>query len=142
MLEVEPLLIENYVNKGQLRIVVRPLLQTGPDALLAAHAAACAGDQQRFFTMRSAIYANQGTLYMAPDMGQALEALAQGIGIDTSVYAQCMQQNIHSDALIAQYTLAKEDGILARPVFEINGQRIIGAQPFTQFQGIIDSFLK
>lgn len=125
-----------------MQIVVRPLLQTGPDSLLAAHAAACAGDQQRYFTMRTAIYANQGELYMAPDMGQALAELARAIGVDTTTYAQCMAQNIHSDALIAQYTLAKNDGILARPVFEINGQRIIGAQPYAQFQAIIDSFLK
>jgi len=53
-----------------------------------------------------------------------------------------MQQETYRLALISQYTLAKEDGILARPVFEINGQRLIGAQPLTQFSPIIDALLK
>ena len=95
MLEVEPQLIESYVNTGNMRIIVRPLLQTGEDALLAAHAAACAGEQQRYFTMRSAIYASQGDLYMAEDMGQALQQLAQDIGIDTGAFASCMQQDAY-----------------------------------------------
>lgn len=142
MLEVEPQLIERYVSTGQMRIIVRPLLQTGEDSLLAAHAAACAGEQQQYFTMRSALYANQGALYTAPDMPQALQQVAQQIGIDTNKFASCMQQETYRLALISQYTLAKEDGILARPVFEINGQRLIGAQPLTQFSPIIDALLK
>lgn len=142
MLEVEPQLIERYVSTGQMRIIVRPLLQTGEDSLLAAHAAACAGEQQQYFTMRSALYANQGALYTAPDMTQALQQVAQGIGIDTNKFATCMQQETYRLALISQYTLAREDGILARPVFEINGQRLIGAQPFAQFGPIIDALLK
>ena len=142
MLEVEPQLIERYVSTGQMRIIVRPLLQSGEDSLLAAHAAACAGEQQQYFTMRSALYANQGALYTAPDMTQALQQVAQGIGIDTNKFASCMQQETYRLALISQYTLAKEDGILARPVFEINGQRLIGAQPLTQFSPIIDALLK
>ncbi len=142
MLEVEPQLIERYVSTGQMRIIVRPLLQKGEDSLLAAHAAACAGEQQQYFTMRSALYANQGALYTAPDMTQALQQVAQGIGIDTNKFASCMQQETYRLALISQYTLAKEDGILARPVFEINGQRLIGAQPLTQFSPIIDALLK
>ncbi len=142
MLEVEPQLIETYVNTGKMRIVVRPLLQTGEDALLAAHAAACAGEQQRYFTMRSAIYANQGALYMAEDMGRALQQIAQDISIDTGAFASCMQKDAYRIPLITQYTLAKESGIVARPVFEINGQRIIGAQPFPQFSSIIDTLLQ
>lgn len=142
MLEVEPQLIESYVNTGNMRIIVRPLLQTGEDTLLAAHAAACAGEQQRYFTMRSAIYASQGDLYMAEDMGQALQQLAQDIGIDTGAFASCMQQDAYRIPLITQYTLAKESGIVARPVFDINGQRIIGAQPFPQFQLVIDALLQ
>lgn len=142
MLEVEPLLIEKYVSTGKMRIIVRPLLQTGADTLLAAQAATCAGDQQRFFTMRTAIYAHQGDLYTADNMSLVLQQLASDIGLDTKAFGVCMQQETHRTALIEQYTRAKEAGIVARPVFEINGQRVVGAQPFTQFVRIIDSMLQ
>ena len=81
MLEVEPQLITQYVTTGQMQIVVRPLLQTGADSLLAAHAAECAHEQNAFIAMRSAIYDVQGTLYMADDLRAALADVAQSIAL-------------------------------------------------------------
>lgn len=141
MLEVEPQLIENYVRTGKMRIIVRPLFQTGEDALLAAHATECAGEQQRYFAMRAAIYADQGGLFAAESMTAGLSQRAQSIGLDGAAFDSCMQSDKYRLPLLTGYTRAKESGINSRPVFEINDQRIIGARPFSQFADIIDQLI-
>ncbi len=141
MLEVEPQLIDAYVRTGKMRIIVRPLFQTGEDSLLAAHATECAGEQQHYFAMRAAIYADQGGLFAAESMTAGLSQRAQSIGLDGAAFNSCMQSDKYRQPLLTGYTRAKESGINSRPVFEINDQRIIGARPFNQFADIIDQLI-
>jgi len=138
VLEVEPQLIDSYVANGTLTIVARPLLQSGEISLQAAHAAECAGEQARYFAMRERIYASQGDLYMAQDLSQALTALAGDLGLDTAAHAECMASKRYEQVLYEGHTRAKSDGIVTRPVFDINETRIIGARPFADFATIID----
>ncbi len=138
MLEVEPQLIDAYVRTGKIRIIVRPLFQTGEDSLLAAHATECAGEQQHYFAMRTAIYADQGGLFAAESITAGLSQRAQSIGLDGAAFDSCMQSDKYRLPLLTGYTRAKEAGIISRPVFEINGQRIIGARQFSEFAAIID----
>jgi protein-disulfide isomerase len=138
VLEVEPQLIEAYVRTGKMRIIVRPLFQTGEDALLSAHASECAGEQQHYFAMRAAIYADQGGLYAAESMTAGLAQRARDIGINGDDFDRCMQSDKYRLLLLTEYTRAKDAGIVSRPVFEINGQRIIGARQFSEFADIID----
>lgn len=148
MLEVEPQLIDAYVRTGKMRIIVRPLFLTGEDSLLAAHASECAGEQQHYFAMRAAIfamraaiYADQGGLFAAESMNAGLSQRARDIGINGDDFDRCMQSDKYRLTLLTGYTQAKEAGIVSRPVFEINGQRIIGARPFSEFATIIDQLI-
>lgn len=141
MLEVEPQLIDAYVRTGKMRIIVRPLFLTGEDSLLAAHATECAGEQQHYFAMRAAIYADQGGLFAAESMNAGLSQRARDIGINGDDFDRCMQSDKYRLPLLTGYTRAKESGINSRPVFEINDQRIIGARPFSEFAAIIDQLI-
>jgi len=141
VLEVEPQLIDRYVANGTLTIVARPLLQSGEISLQAAHAAECAGEQSRYFAMRERIYASQGDLYMAQDLSQALTALAGDLGLDTAAHAECMASKRYEQVLYEGHTRAKSDGIVTRPVFDINETRVIGARPFADFATIIDDMV-
>jgi protein-disulfide isomerase len=124
-----------------MRIIVRPLFQTGEDALLAAHASECAGEQNSYFAMRAAIYANQGGLFAAESMTAGLSQRARDIGLNSDDFDRCMQSDKYRLPLLTEYTRAKNAGIVSRPVFEINDQRIIGAQPFSQFADIIERLI-
>lgn len=141
MLEVEPQLIEQYVQTGVLRIVVRPLLQTGPDALVAAHGAECAAEQNQFFAMRSAIYDQQGTLFMAEDKPAALADIAVTLGMAREPFAACMTSERYNQALYQGYTRATSDGITNRPVFDVNGTRLIGSQSIDVFERVISALV-
>lgn len=139
MLEVEPQLIDTYVAQGTLQIVARPLLQSGQISLQAAHAAECAGEQNQYFAMRHTIYAHIGDLYVANDMLATLATLATDIGLDMPAYTACMESERYNQTLYEGHTRAKNDGIVTRPVFDINGQRLIGARSPAEFGAIIDA---
>lgn len=142
MLEVEPQLIERFVRPGIVRIVVRPLLQTGPDALVAAHGAECAAEQQQFFAMRSAIYDQQGTLFMAEDKPAALADLAVTLGMERGPFAACMASERYNQPLDQGYVRAQSAGITNRPVFDLNGTRLIGSQSVEVFSQVIEQLTR
>ncbi|MGQ9547089.1 MAG: Rcas_1661 family thioredoxin-like (seleno)lipoprotein [Roseiflexus sp.] len=137
--ETEPKIIETYVASGRARIVYRHLLQLGEESLRAAEAAECAGDQGKFWEMRNAIYRNQVALYTTGDFDAALAYLAQTIELDSNEYLACMQSRSHRARIEADFRAAQADGVRSRPVFDINGQRLVGARPFEEFQRIIDN---
>lgn len=139
MLEVEPQLIDEYVRTGTLRIISRPLLQSGPNSLRAAHATYCAGEQQQYFAMRSLVYANIGMLYTAPDIDVALSDIAGQSTLDRRAFDSCMASNRHEQALYEGFARAKNDGVQTRPVFDINDVRIIGGRGYADFVKIIAS---
>ena len=137
MLEVEPKLIDEYVRTGALRIISRPLLQSGYNSLRAAHATACAGDQQQYFAMRTLIYANIGMLYTAQDIDIALSDLAGQITLDLTTFDSCMTSNRHEQLLYEGFARSKNDGVQTRPVFDINDTRIIGGRSYADFVTVI-----
>ena len=124
-----------------MRIVIRPLLQTGPHALIAASAAECANEQHAFIAMRTALYENQGTIAMADNILTSLADIAQTLDLDRTAFIQCMASERYNDALKEGYARATKSGIVARPVFEVNGQRLIGSQSFETFTHLIDGLL-
>lgn len=137
-MEVEPKIVEAYVATGKVRLIYRHLLQIGEGSLLAAEASECAGDQGKFWEMREAIYRNQDALYVTGDVAAALTYLAQQVGVSVEEYGACMQAETHRFRIESDFRVAQEAGIRSRPVFEVNGQRIIGARPFEDFQRLIE----
>lgn len=133
MLEVEPQLIDTYVRTGDLRIISRPLLQSGPSSLRASHASMCAGEQQQYFAMRSLIYENIGMLYTADDIDVALSDLSTQLTLDRDAFDGCMASNRHEQLLYEGYARAQNAGIQTRPVFDINDVRIIGGRGYQDF---------
>lgn len=136
--EVEPAIIDAYIATGRARLVYRHLLQLGEESLRAAEAAECAGDQDKFWEMRDAIYRNQIALYTTSDQSAALAYLAQTINLDLNTYNVCMQSRKHRARIEADFRAAQDAGVRSRPVFDIGGTRLVGARPFEDFQALIE----
>jgi len=138
--ENEPRLIENYIKPGKVRLIYRHLLQLGDGSLRAAEANECAGDQGKFWEMRALIYQSQSDLYTNIDA--ALTKLAGSLKMDTTAFGQCLQAGTHRAEIEADYDSATKAGIRSRPVFDINGKRLIGFQPYELFRQQVDAALK
>lgn len=137
-METEPQLIEQYIKTGKARLVYRHLLQLGDSSKALAEASECAGAQGKFWEMREQIYRRQAELYGATSFA-AVQPLAAELGLDETQFQQCLDQHQFEQQVTADFAAAEREGIRSRPVLDINGTRIVGAQPLTRFQQVLDA---
>lgn len=109
-----------------------PLLSIHPQAMKAAEAARCAGDQGKFWDYRA-------ELFGAPRITDDLHREAAGkLGLDVEEFESCLASDKHRAAVQADLEEAESLGLSGTPAFLINGVLISGAQPFEAFAEIID----
>jgi protein-disulfide isomerase len=107
-----------------------------PNARQAAEAAACAGEQGRFWQFHDQLFANPAKLADAD-----LKAHAVTAGLDASKFNACVdghQSKAEVDKDLAEGNAA---GVTGTPAFFINGRSLEGAQPFDAFKRVIDEEL-
>ncbi|MBP8858188.1 MAG: DsbA family protein [Anaerolineaceae bacterium] len=134
--EVWPQISETY--QGKVRLVYRdfPLVQAHPYAQDAAIAARCAGQQDHYWEYHGLLFAGEMEL---SDL--AFDAFAARLELDQTLFDKCLANPEVLSQVQADLSLAEMVGIDGTPTFFINGYRIKGAQPFEEFQKVIDSIL-
>jgi protein-disulfide isomerase len=129
-------LLERY--PGQVKLAFRdfPLGQLHPQAGRAAEAARCAQDQGKFWDYHDVLFRQ------APKAGdEDLKQYAQEVGLDGEVFASCLFQSVHHDAVQRDVEEGNRLGVTGTPAFFINGRFLNGAQPLERFVQIIDDEL-
>src|SRR5205085_12643562 len=132
-----------YIDSGKVRFITRDLpLPIHPNAVPAAQAIRCAGDQGKFWEMRDAI-ANANDLAPA-----SISKYAQQVGIDTSALATCMTTGRHRSEIDADIASAGALGITGTPAFlvartasEMKGELVVGVPPSAAFDELINRML-
>lgn len=138
MLETEPQLIEQYVKTGRARLIYRHLFQLGDASRALAEASECAGAQGKFWEMRELIYTEQQQLYNGTDYA-VIAPLVQQLGLDDATFQQCFANGDFRQQVADDAAAAEREGILSRPVMDINGTLLIGALPLSRYQSTIDA---
>jgi protein-disulfide isomerase len=142
--------IENaYIKSGAVRYVFSdlPLEAIHPQALKAAEAARCAGEQGRYWEMHNQLFKNQAAL--SP---RELSLHAQFINLDQPKFQQCLATDKYADQLHQSIVQAQSVGIDGTPAFLIGltipgkeqmrvVQVMFGAQPYSSFKAVIDRLL-
>lgn len=140
-METEPQIVQEYIATGKVRLIYRHLLQLGQGSVRTAEASECAADQGKFWPMHDALYARQGEVYQSSDLDITLGGFAQNLGLNRATFDECMQANTHLQFVEDDYNAARAEGVQSRPVFDIGGDRLIGALPYTTFQSRLDDAL-
>jgi len=136
--------------EGKVRFVYRdfPISSIHEWAQKAAEAGECADEQGQFWPYHDLIFANQTAL------NQQLEAeglngavgtfkdYAGQLGLDTSAFNDCLDSGKYAQEIQKDYNDGVAAGVTGTPGFFINGQELIGAQPFAAFQQAIDAALQ
>jgi protein-disulfide isomerase len=144
-------LLETY--KDKVRFVYRNYpLSFHQNALAAAEAALCAGDQDAYWTFHNTLFDHNATLNSQD--GNPLDQstyirYAADLGLDTTKFKECMnshkyQQFIQDDMNYANGLppdTSGEPAVGGTPTFFINGHRLGGAYPLQSFKEIIDAEL-
>ena len=142
--------IENeYIKTGKVRYVLRefPLESIHPQAVKAAEAAACAGDQGKYWEMHDRLFSNQNALAPAQLPGHA-----EAISLDATKFKTCLDGGKFTAKVRKDLTDAQKYGATGTPTFfigltdpksaEIKAVRkIVGAQSYTAFKDAFDTLL-
>jgi protein-disulfide isomerase len=131
--ETWPLIQQNYGDK--VRLVYRdfPLVGLHTNALAAAEAADCAGDQGKYWEFNNTLFSQDENLSR-----NVYESTASSLGLDMAVFQKCLDDRPHQDEVEADYNYATQLGVSSTPTFFINGLALIGAQPYEVFAQVIE----
>ena|SRR5687767_3430178 len=122
---------------GKVRWVFKDFpLPNHPEAFKASEAGHCAGEQNKYWEMHDAMFANPRALAV-PQLKQT----AKTLGLDAAKFDQCLDSGKHAANVRADMALGEKMGVNSTPTIYINGRPLIGAQPFEQFKQIIDEEL-
>jgi protein-disulfide isomerase len=130
---------------GQIRFVYRNLpLSFHQNAFPAAEAALCAGDQDKYWEMHDVLFENQASLNNQEGtlLDQATyNQYAAELGLDVTAFEECTTTHKHQQAILDDMSYSTGIGVQSTPTFFVNGLAIIGAQPLSNFQQLIDKEL-
>jgi protein-disulfide isomerase len=136
----EPQIKENYVKNGQLLLVFAPVLNHADRSDQTHQAAECAADQERFWEMHDLLFENHDRLWSG-DVRATVKQLATEAGLDSTAFNSCIDAQQNLERIRAQDEFRRNLGIRGQPVFSINGNYLIGAQPYESYANLIDQSL-
>jgi protein-disulfide isomerase len=125
--------------KGKVRVVFKAFpLPFHKQAEPAHRAALAAGKQGKFWQMHDKLFADQGAL----KQDGVFEKYAEELGLNMAKFKKDFASNELKKQVQQEMAEGRKVGVRGTPAFFINGNRIVGAQPFSKFAQVIDSELK
>lgn len=111
-------------------------LEQHPNSGNAAHAAACANDQGRFWEMHDAIFQgfNQWALQESRNPKRTFQGYARNAGLDVGEWERCYDDRRHHDLIRSHIALGVQLGVNSTPTFVFNGRVVPGALRWEQFR--------
>ncbi len=137
-----PKILDTYVKEGKVRFVFRDCPFHGAGAVLAAEAAECSRDQGKYWEMHDLLFQSQTNLpENEADLSNFFKGLAGKLGLSQNQFNECLDSGKYKDEVNKDLEAAQAAGVTGTPTYFINGQKVVGAQPFSAFQQIIDAEL-
>src|SRR6266508_2564516 len=140
--QTEPQIDKAYLQSGKVRFGYFDFAFLGQESNWAAEAAECAADQNKFWEYHDTLYSSQSGENQGAFNKDNLKKFAEGLGLDTSAFNECFDSGKYTQLIQDESSTASSIGVRSTPTFLINGQPLIGAQPFEAFQRVIDPLLK
>ena len=135
----EKQIIANYVNTGKAKFVFKHYAFLGQESVWAGEAAECANEQGKFWEYHDWLYNNQASESNLAYYSKAnLIKYAGKVGLDLNKFSPCLNSDKYSGRVSTDLAKGQAAGVNGTPTIFINGQSVVGAQPFSAFKSIID----
>lgn len=134
--ETFPLINDEYIESEDITYVYKHFIRNDVD-VLAANAMECAGEQGAFFEYKNLIYNNQNML----SQQTAYVTWAEQLDLVVDDFTACFEDRRYTAKANAETQEGQSNGVTGTPGFIINSRLVAGAQPFANFQTIIDAEL-
>jgi protein-disulfide isomerase len=140
--EIEPALIEEYINTGKVRLVYRSMGQwIGSESLEAAEAAYCAGDQDKFWEYHDVLFANLTGENVGAFSSARLQGFARNLKLNLSEFNACRSSDKHLERVNQDRADGDKLGVQGTPTFFINGNLYGGSFSVEGFRQVIEAAL-
>lgn len=139
---------KNYIEPGLAKIEFRPFpvfAEDGAKALLGGY---CAQEQAKFTNYHDAIFSYMWTNHFKQKDYQkaidivltdpVMDQIMRQVGIDIPAFRTCLDSKKYETAYFRTIDQGSPDGIQGTPSFIINGQKIVGNQPYNVYKTLID----
>ena len=136
---------KNWIDTGRLRYISRDFpLDFHPQAMPAARAARCAGEQGKFWEMRMNLMRNANLL-----SADYITRTAGDLKLDTKAFSACTALSKFDAEIQAELQEGTTIGVSGTPTFvigrtndtAIEGPMVVGALPYPQFDAKLKSLL-
>ncbi len=141
-------IFEDYIKTGKVYYTYYNYpLGIHPQAPLAAEAALCAGDQNKYWEMHDMLFSNQDAWSFLDNNRETFEKLANNIYLNMNDFKNCLDTNKYTALVKKDQTLGDTKGVTGTPTIFINDKKYVGALPYTDptkqnFKDAIEAALK
>ena len=135
----------NYVESGQVKMVWkdRPLKQLHPWAEPSAAAMECVyreGGDETFWAVKDKIFSNQDSIETS-NVESKIKSWAAEEGVSEPAVQNCIDNDNPMEEVNADSTEGQNIGAGGTPTSFVDGQKLVGAQPYSSFESAIESAL-
>jgi protein-disulfide isomerase len=127
-----------YIDEGLVRLGYHHAAYQGEQALWAAEASECAAAQDAFWAYHDYLFEVAGERDFSREN---LKAFAGELDLDTEAFDACMESGEYAEVVLGETARAQTIGVRGTPSFLINGQALVGAQPYVNFERVIEAEL-
>ena len=136
-----PKIKADWIDTGKARLIFRdfPLDQA---AVRAAILARCAPPDQ-YYAFVDELFHSQTTWAQTGKVDDALSKLAKVSGMSDEQFAACMKDEAAQKRVLdSRLTAEQQYKVESTPTFFINGVRVVGAQPYPEFEKALNQASK
>jgi protein-disulfide isomerase len=135
-----PTIEERLIRTGRLRWRYRDFpLQQHSFSRLAAHSAACADEQGKYWEQHQRIYDGQGEWATLGDAGPKFRDYAQANGLDLKRYDACMASGKYAGRIQASYEEGAKLGVSSTPTLLVGNRLYQGRLDSDAIRRLVDS---
>ena len=113
----------------------------GAESQWAGEASECAADQNAFWEYHDFLFDSQNGENRGAFNKDNLKAFAIQLGLDAQAFNECLDSGKYTGIVQQETAWAQSLGVQSTPTFVLNGQGVVGAQPFEVFQQAIEALL-
>ena len=126
--QIQPALMEEFVKTGKMQFVYYdyPLGGAHKYSFLAARAARCAGDQNRFNEYHDILFGRQSdwSFENSVPVGSLVDYGKDAGVADENAFKQCVQSDKYADVVSANHALGEQLGVNSTPTIFIDGKKL------------------
>jgi len=139
--DVFPKIKSTYIDTGKIRYVFHEF-PLDPIAAASSVLSRCIanGDSAKFFAVTDMLFKQDWSKVTKPR--ETLNLIGKQAGLDERQVETCLKDDTLFNGIVASRTNAAKLGVNATPTFLINGEKIVGMQPFEEFDRRFKALLK